>query len=90
MFASAVAAAIATASKLAGGVVTYSQGATDVELRAAYGQTNYESIDNNGVATIHVARDFLVAVSGMIDDSDAAILPKKNDTIAATINGVAE
>jgi hypothetical protein len=69
--------------------VTYTQGATDIAMNATFGQTNYESIDNSGVATSHVARDFIVAVSDMIDDSDAAVLPRKNDTIAATINGVA-
>ncbi len=74
----------------AGGEITYTRtGSGNVTLNATFGRAEYLEQSGDGGITKYTARDFIVKASDLVI-SAVAITPRRNDSIAATIEGVAK
>jgi len=89
VFANAIKAALTATATIAGGEITYTRtGTGSVTLDATFGRAEYLEQSGDGGITKYTARDFIVRADELLISS-AAITPRRNDTIAATIEGVA-
>ena len=83
----AIAAAQATARRLAGGTVTLVRdGAEAADVPVAIGTTQYDLVDGNGVVSRFESRDFLIAV-GDYDFGGGPVRPKRGDQIVEVVAG---
>lgn len=68
-------------------LVTYTRGATSVELKATAARNEYDSVDASGVQHRLEVRDFLIRAQDIASLSPPH--PTTGDTITETINGIA-
>ena len=76
----AILQAIRTARETAGAEITYSRGASDVELTVVVGRTPFEQVNESGVVTRFESRDFLIPAAELILDAEQT-LPATGDQI---------
>ncbi len=89
-FSRAIAKMLDKTNRDAGGEITYTRtGTGSVTLDATFGRAEYLEQNGNGEITKYIARDFIVKVEDLVISSNA-ITPRRNDSIAVTIEGDAK